>query len=72
MLHVHSLIGQWCVLDGVLEFLDTYDEQEVELKMKAFEAGEKKQQLEKELKEVWQLGWGPMYLPLVTLVMYQC
>lgn len=39
-------------VDGVLEFLETYEEQEVELKMKAFEAGEKKQQLEKELKEV--------------------
>lgn len=66
MFCAHSLINQWCVLDGVLEFLETYEEQEVELKMKAFEAGEKKQQLEKELKEVWQLGVG--YL-LVTLVM---
>lgn len=44
----------------MLEFLDSYEKQEIELKMKAFEAGEKQQQLEKELKEVWHCftAWG--------------
>jgi uncharacterized protein (TIGR02231 family) len=39
-------------VDGLLGFADTYGEQAVELQIKTFEANEKKQQLQTELKEV--------------------
>ena len=62
-----------CPSDGVLGFVDTYEEQAVELQMKKFEAGEKMQQLQDELKEVCYCGtpggWGEVqrYIPCICV-----
>ena len=60
-----------CPLDGLLGFADTYGEQAVELQIKTFEAKEKKQQLQTELKEVsccgMPGGWGEVPLYLVSV-----
>lgn len=44
----------------MLGFLDKYEEQAVDLKIKIFEAGEKKKLLQQELEEVCHCGalWG--------------